>query len=165
MDWSQHVVPLVSAVIGGVLVIIGQRLQTREQSRQNRADQIVALYTDFLVRFQMTLHHHETYWSGAMWSLEHGESFRESDKAREARVAAESGFREAASRLRLRERDKFQQEQIDLLSRAFDRDIENVCDYNDMAIGFKGTARALRDQAGAIVSRMQDLHRKTLDVE
>ncbi|MFG0304835.1 MAG: hypothetical protein ACF8Q5_01335 [Phycisphaerales bacterium JB040] len=160
MDWVQHVIALTSAVIGGMLVILSERLARREDARERRSETIVSLYTEFFVCFQMALHHNESYWA----DLRADSAAAEGEKSRESRLAAETALREAAWRLLLRERDDEQQARIESLARAFDEENEDIRDPETVAAEYPRTAERLRTEIREIVDRMQDIHRQQLDL-
>lgn len=163
MDWVQSLFSLLSAVVGGALVLLGERLRSRDETKGRRAETIISLYTDFFVTFQIALHHEEGYWSGKAFEARGEGTFTDSEKARDARSSSEAAFREAAWRLRLRVRDKVQQERIENLARAFDDDFD-FHEIDIIALDYPDMAKNLRASAHEIVERMQELHRDTLDL-
>jgi len=164
MDWVQHLISLAAAIVGGVLVIVGDRWRTKHEANSRRAETLVKLYTDFLVAFQAALHANEAFWSGIAFMAEGKGTYKESDEARAKRNVAESDFRDAAWALRLRERDEAQQARIEAIVRAFDDDPDEAGGMDAYAFEYPASAKKLRDEARVIVNAMQEIHRKTLNL-
>lgn len=162
MDWIQPITNLCSAIVGGVLVILGDRIRQQHETRDKKVDTIISLYTDFFVQFQLALHHNEAFWSGARWQLEGKGESQETERGREGRFRSETAFREAAWRLRLRETDRDQQQRIESLARAFDDEVEDAGEFDAAAFGFDAKAKELREEARLVVDRMQRIHKRTL---
>jgi hypothetical protein len=164
MDWLQHLVALASAIVGGVLVIVGDRWRTGHDANMRRAESVVCLYTNFLVAFQAALHANESFWNGIIFECEGKGSYKESEESRAKRIKAESNFRDAAWTLRLRERDTAQQARIEAIVVAFDDDPDDYGGMMDYAFIYSNLANKLRDDVRTIINEMQQIHRKKLSL-
>ncbi len=163
MDWAQQLASVLSAVVGGALVIAADRVRWNAEYKSKRSETILTLYSDFFVAFQVALHHNDLFWSGVRWVAEGKGPYTEPPAARAARESAEAAFRDAAWRLRLRVKAEDQQRLIESLAKAFDVDFEEPGDEDGYAFDFPAKATAFRDMARVVLDRMQRVHHRVLN--
>lgn len=162
MDWLSHLFSLLSAVVGGVLVLLADRWRIKRDADSRKAETVIQLYTRFLTSFHNALRLNQGFWSGIEHEAEGHGPYLESEQHRAERAQAESELRDAVWALVLRERNAEQQARIEAFANAFDDGPDHPDGMVDFAYAYPERTRQLRQDAKELLGAMQKIHGKIL---